>query len=385
MASDGVITADEISAAMEGMTKKDAKAFKEMVDRFISGGDLAGASISGAFVLATDQATDGFAEFRNNTSVDLEAMAADGVITAGEISEAMKGMTETDSRLFGEMVQGFIDGGDLQAESAEETAARAVAAQRAAKEKILASEGDKFARLAAFEAAMALGSEATEEQRAEAARNAAESARESWTVALCVVGEADAAATTAMGGQAEDRTTKASEESEKVREDIENTMVSGTADKPSIVQSGEQAERDMAAAFERTRASGVTKFGQLRDGANSAIGAIQRFVNVNVHTSYTSSGESGGPGGGEVGLQGGTHGLYGAFGRGTARILHGLEAVVPRFTVPTLAGDLAAALVSMSGRQPAVAGGPPIQVEARIGDSQLDRITDEVCGGPSAG
>ena len=204
MLADGVLTAGEISAAMEGMSKKDAKSFQEMVDEFITGGDLAATSISGAFVLSSEVASDGFNEFKNNTTANLGEMLADGVLTAGEISAAMEGMTKSDAAAFGEMVQGFIAGGDLQAESAEETAARAVAAQEAAKAEILRIEGETFVRLAAFEAALALGADATREDRVAAARAAATETQDAWEVALLAVQDADDAAAVAMQDNARD-------------------------------------------------------------------------------------------------------------------------------------------------------------------------------------
>ena len=76
-------------------------------------------------------------------------------------------------------------------------------------------------------------------------------------------------------------------------------------------------------------------------------------------------------------MQHGTGGLFRQFGSGTPLVGHGMEAIVPRFSVPTLAGDLAAALASIVPVG-ATAGGPPVVIaDVRIGNSELDRITDE--------
>ena len=125
--------------------------------------------------------------------------------------------------------------------------------------------------------------------------------------------------------------------------------------------------------------------------ADTATGAIQGSIdavrgkdvsiNVSHHTTYSSSGSSGEPGGeggGEgEGFKHGTGGLFRQFGAGTPIVGHGEEAIVPRFTVPTLAGDIADALASIVPVG-ATAGGPPVVIaDVRIGDSELDRIADE--------
>ena len=114
-------------------------------------------------------------------------------------------------------------------------------------------------------------------------------------------------------------------------------------------------------------------------GVNTALGRIQREIAVNIrrHTTYSSSGSSDEGGGEGEGMQHGTGGLFRQFGAGRRAVLHGMEAVVPRFAVPTLAGDLAAALASIIPVG-ATAGGPPVVIaDVRIGNSELDRITDE--------
>ena len=178
--------------------------------------------------------------------------------------------------------QEALDAGKTEEEASKQAAIakgkfilQAEDVRKKAIKEALEAEKDKFIRLAAMEAAMSLGTEATQEERAEAARNASIAAGESWTVALCVVGESDAAATDAMGENAEARTTKASEESENIRSNIEQDMVTGGVGGPSIVQSAEQAEQDMAEAFDRAKYEIVASAEGMRDGVNTRLDGIE--------------------------------------------------------------------------------------------------------------
>ena len=74
----------------------------------------------------------------------------------------------------------------------------AVENQIDANREILQDEGEKYARIAAFEAAMALGANATRDERIAAAMAAKEAAIESWDVAMDAVTASDEAATDAM-------------------------------------------------------------------------------------------------------------------------------------------------------------------------------------------
>ena len=82
----------------------------------------------------------------------------------------------------------------------EEAVAQATAAQIAESAKVLAVKGREYARIAAFEAAMALGANATAEERNAAARAAAQVAIDSWGAASEAVVASDQAATDAMLG-----------------------------------------------------------------------------------------------------------------------------------------------------------------------------------------
>ena len=82
----------------------------------------------------------------------------------------------------------------------EEAVAQATAAQIAESAKVLAVKGAEYARLAAFDAAMALGANATAEERGEAARKGAQVAIDSWAAASGAIAASDQAATDAMLG-----------------------------------------------------------------------------------------------------------------------------------------------------------------------------------------
>ena len=89
----------------------------------------------------------------------------------------------------------------IEAGAGEEEATRkALEASIEASEKVLAARGEEFARIAAFDAAMALGADATQAERAAAAESAAKAATASWDAAMGAVAASDKAATDAMKG-----------------------------------------------------------------------------------------------------------------------------------------------------------------------------------------
>ena len=82
----------------------------------------------------------------------------------------------------------------------EEATRKATQASLDASEKVLHARGIEFARLAAFDAAMALGAHATQAERSAAADSAAKAATASWDAAMGAVAASDKAATDAMKG-----------------------------------------------------------------------------------------------------------------------------------------------------------------------------------------
>ena len=146
--------------------------------------------------------------------------------------------------------------------------------------KALADEGDKFARIAAFEAALAVGTEATEAQRAAAANAAAAAALESWDVALGAVTAADKAAADAMSG------------------DTGGPARTKAAIAAALTAEATGAVPAVVGALEALPG----KAGEMASGINTALGAIRKDYEINVrhHTTYSSSGSSADPGeGGE--------------------------------------------------------------------------------------
>ena len=94
----------------------------------------------------------------------------------------------------------IIEDNGLWVTNTEEAHARGSAAALAASTEVLAAKGVEYARISAFEAAMALGAHATAAERIEAARTAATAASESWDAAMVAVIASDKAAADAIDG-----------------------------------------------------------------------------------------------------------------------------------------------------------------------------------------
>ena len=149
----------------------------------------------------------------------------------------------------------------------------AVENQLDANREILQDEGEKYARIAAFDAAMALGADATAEERAAAARAAATAATESWDAAMVAVTASDKAAADAMTGETGGAA--------RIEQDLQEKLIEeGTGVLPAVVAALGGVPGDA-----ETMASGV----------NTALSKIERDIEINIsqHTTYSSSGSSG--------------------------------------------------------------------------------------------
>ena len=156
----------------------------------------------------------------------------------------------------------------------EAATAKALAAQLAAVDAALRAEGEKFARVAAFDAAMALGAEATQAERRAAAEAAALAASESWGAAMEAVEASDQAASEVM-------------------------HETWDPEAGAVITDVRATEAEMEAEFAAMAAEATTQAGAIQ----ASIDAIQsREVDVHVrhHTTYSSSGSSG-EGGGDGG------------------------------------------------------------------------------------
>ena len=114
------------------------------------------------------------------------------------------------------LVKKIIDNHGQWVTSHDSSLANAVANQADANKEILDDEGLKYARLAAFDAAFALGVNATAKERSDAASAAASAAIQSWDAAMVAVIASDQAATDAMVGNAAETASKSDDASEKV-------------------------------------------------------------------------------------------------------------------------------------------------------------------------
>ena len=232
----------------------------------------------------------------------------------------------------------------IEAGLGEEAAtAKATAAQLAARDEILSAEGEKFARLAAFEAALEAHRTGNADSAAEAARRAAEETRAAWDTAMGAVEAADQAATDAMQGNAE--TTKGE---------------------------WQAMTDDMAEKFEAMTAKVATDSEAALDAVIDDIDRLPDEITIPVHYDGRQTGDHS-PGGEGEGFQfgtrqGGSFG-YGDFGAGTGIVGHGREAIVPRGGVGDLAADIARALGG--------AGSQNITLHATFITPQGDRIASE--------
>ena len=192
--------------------------------------------------------------------------------------------------------------------STEDAHARATAAQESSIEQVLAAEGEKFARMAAFEAALeAVRSGNAEGATEAAARKAAEETRLAWDTAMDAVTLADQAATDAMDGTTSESQTKAQAAAE-AKQLAEMEAAKGAADawelaKLETIEDADATVVGIKEALDELPESHeiAIKYYGVQTGDHSAGGAPQQFA------------------GGSGGIR--------DFGTGTPATLHGREGV----------------------------------------------------------
>ena len=313
------------------------------------------------YTLYQNAVGDGNTELMEQLEAEYGGMLEANTEAAAEAAEAQAALMErtysTAVGAYDKAKQAGIDAYDsvylkaIEAGAGEQAAvAKATAAQLAAKDKILAAEGEKFARLAAFEAALEAIRSGNAAGAAEAARNAAAESTAAWDTAMGVVEQADDAATDAMKGNADEVKDKAGEVADAVK---------GKADEVAQLQKDKAQEataamvgelEDYALAVEQN--SGMTtdkwktmtddmagKFGSMAtqvkgdsEGAMNAIisdlGRLPDRITIPVNYDGRRTGDHSGGGGGEgEGMSSGSGGIL-DFGSGTPAVLHNREAVI---------------------------------------------------------
>ena len=157
--------------------------------------------------------------------------------------------------------------------------------QKDANAEILQDEGEKYARIAAFDAAMALGANATADERKAAAAAAAQAAQDSWGAAMTAVEASDAAATEAMRGNSQE-VKKDQDATAKATKDAWNdALVVGddSITKKAIEAKGllkieaDSIKLDQELIAQATREAWATA---LVDGEDSAVSKVGTFVNA---------------------------------------------------------------------------------------------------------
>ena len=225
--------------------------------------------------------------------------------TSATISAYDKAKTEG-VKAYDETLEAAIESGLGQ----EAAVAQATAAQLAASAEVLAEKGVEYARIAAFDAALALGAHATAAERIAAARAAATAAIESWDAAMVAVVASDQAANDALDGTW-------NPETGDVVTDVETTMNNIAEDARLGFEAMTQAADDEAVKI------------------NEALAQIES-VAVDINYNYSQSGDPGpiGDGGRDdldffnEGFAQGSGGRFIDFGSGSNVTLHGKERIV---------------------------------------------------------
>ena len=192
-----------------------------------------------------------------------------------------------------------IDAGKTE----EQATDQAERARRRAIAETLKAEKNKFVRSSAMEAALAAIRSGNAEGALEAARNAAQEARQAWNVSLDATRAADEATTTAMEGGSE-RRGKASRDEAK-RTETETVAASRTTQE-TVTRNLEAAQMAGVAAFELLKRGAVANLQNMGDVAegtkrdiNSSLDGIRKHVRISIvrnettnrHTNYSQAGK----------------------------------------------------------------------------------------------
>ena len=156
-----------------------------------------------------------------------EIITASGAAAAAALAEMVQGVSsvwdrakEAGTDAYNKIYEEAIRSGDGQ----EEAAAKAADAQVAATAAVLEAEGQKYIRIAAFEAALEAIRSGNAAGAVEAARKAAKETSEAWDTAVGVVGEAWAATETAVGDSSGKITETVEEDAEAATEAVETQL-----------------------------------------------------------------------------------------------------------------------------------------------------------------
>ena len=170
----------------------------------------------------------------------------------------------------------------------EAAVAQATAAQLAASVEVLAAKGVEYARIAAFDAAMALGANATAAERIAAARAAATAASESWDAAMVAVVASDQAANDALDGTWNPETggvvTNVQGSSEAIQEEMAAAERDIKSEFEKMAVAAKAKSDDIAQEFQDATDRMVLDAKTLAWDVNEALGTIEDHgVDVTYH------------------------------------------------------------------------------------------------------
>ena len=218
----------DLSDEFDGVGRQALSAASNIAAGFATGGPVGAAIAAGLEVIkglfggpdAVEHPLSVFHKALAEAAADAWESAAQSAVSAFKAAQDA-GQDAYDSTLTAALRSGL---------GQEEAIAQATAAQIAASAEVLAVRGAEYARLAAFDAAMALGAHATAEERGEAARRGAQVAIDSWAAATDAIAASDQAATDAMLGNHAALTDQVVEDAGRMVTGIESHL-SGLAQK----------------------------------------------------------------------------------------------------------------------------------------------------------